>query len=71
MSKVLNPHVVLLLGACSSGPSSEWCMVTELCGRGDLEHMLYKPGIKLSLNTKFSFSLDICMGLAWLNGKEV
>lgn len=71
MSKVLNPHVVLLLGACTTGPMSEWCMVTELCSRGDLENLLYNPDTKLSLNKKFSFAIDICLGLSWLNGKEV
>eukprot|EP01127_Copromyxa_protea_P006608 TRINITY_DN1660_c0_g1_i1.p1 TRINITY_DN1660_c0_g1~~TRINITY_DN1660_c0_g1_i1.p1 ORF type:complete len:531 (-),score=94.76 TRINITY_DN1660_c0_g1_i1:43-1476(-) len=71
MSKVLNPHVVLLLGACTTGPISEWCMVTELCSRGDLEHLLYDPDTKLSLSKKFSFAIDICLGLSWLNGKEI
>lgn len=71
MSKVLNPHVVLLLGACTVGPTSEWCMVTELCSRGDLENLLYNPETKLSWNKKFSFAIDICLGLSWLNGKEM
>jgi serine/threonine protein kinase len=71
MSKVLNPHVVLLLGACTTGPINEWCMVTELCSRGDLEYLLYNSDTKLSLKKKFSFAIDICLGLSWLNGKEM
>eukprot|EP01126_Amoeba_proteus_P030283 TRINITY_DN299_c0_g4_i2.p1 TRINITY_DN299_c0_g4~~TRINITY_DN299_c0_g4_i2.p1 ORF type:complete len:404 (-),score=66.64 TRINITY_DN299_c0_g4_i2:923-2134(-) len=71
LSKVLNPHVVLLLGACTQGPVTEWCMVTELCARGDLEHLLYDPELKLSPSRKFSFALDICLGLAWLNGRAI
>eukprot|EP01126_Amoeba_proteus_P030287 TRINITY_DN299_c0_g5_i1.p1 TRINITY_DN299_c0_g5~~TRINITY_DN299_c0_g5_i1.p1 ORF type:complete len:435 (+),score=92.33 TRINITY_DN299_c0_g5_i1:132-1436(+) len=71
LSKVLNPHVVLLLGACTQGPVNEWCMVTELCSRGDLEHLLYDPELKLSDSRKYSFALDICLGLAWLNGRAI
>jgi len=71
MSKVINPHVVLLLGACTTGPINEWCMVTELCSRGDLENLLYDPKFELSLSKKFSFAIDMCLGLSWLNGKEI
>jgi serine/threonine protein kinase len=71
-AKIANPHVVQLLGACTTGELSDWCLVTEYCARGDLRHILDShKSHKLNLNKKFSFAIDTCLGLAWLNGPEV
>jgi len=68
MSQVLNPHIVLLLGACTEG---NWCMVTEFMSNGDLNHLLHESKKVIKLNKKIQFAIDICIGMAWLSGEDV
>lgn len=68
MAAISHPHIVMLLGACIEGPS--WVMITEFCGKGDLDGILHKGG-PLSLSKKTKFALDICAGMAWLTGDHV
>ncbi len=84
MAQVLNPHIVLLLGACTEG--GNWSMVTgmlvtfvlcillisiEYMSNGDLHHLIHESGKKIKVNKKIQFAIDICSGMAWLSGEEV
>jgi len=70
MAKVVHPHIVLLLGACTEG--SNWAMVTEFCAKGDLNGILHgKDKDKVSLSKKIHIALHVCAGMAWLTGDDV
>lgn len=70
MATVVHPNIVLLMGACTEG--SNWAMVTEFCGKGDLNGILHgKDKDKLSIPKKIHCALDICAGMAWLTGDDV
>jgi serine/threonine protein kinase len=69
MSQVLNPHIVLLLGACTE--AGNWSMVTEFMSNGDLHHLLHESKRVVKLNKKIQFAIDICSGMSWLSGEDV
>jgi len=69
MSQVLNPHIVLLLGACTEGGT--WSMITEFMSNGDLHHLLHESKRVVSVNKKIQFAIDISCGMAWLSGEDV
>eukprot|EP00002_Diphylleia_rotans_P036577 TRINITY_DN807_c0_g1_i10.p1 TRINITY_DN807_c0_g1~~TRINITY_DN807_c0_g1_i10.p1 ORF type:complete len:100 (-),score=20.16 TRINITY_DN807_c0_g1_i10:88-387(-) len=67
MSKPRHPNVVQLFGASISPPN--YCMVIELCEKGDLHHLIHKH--KISSTQPFGVLLQICHdaanGLAFMH----
>eukprot|EP01100_Stratorugosa_tubuloviscum_P006059 TRINITY_DN2636_c2_g1_i1.p1 TRINITY_DN2636_c2_g1~~TRINITY_DN2636_c2_g1_i1.p1 ORF type:complete len:553 (-),score=254.25 TRINITY_DN2636_c2_g1_i1:76-1734(-) len=65
MSKLNHPHIVLYMGACTV--SGNLKIVTELLPNGDVERLLAKHQVKLSLCFRMKMALEAALGVNWLH----
>lgn len=67
-SRLNHPNVLLFMGACTV--PGEMAIVTELCHRGNLEHLLHNERAQLSLYKRLEMAKEAAVGMAWLHGAD-
>jgi len=69
MKDIHHPNVVLFMGACTQ--SGHLMIVTEYCGMGSVEDLLYKPQPNpLSFRQKLIISKETALGVNWLHNMQ-
>lgn len=68
VSTLRHPNIVQFLGASIEPP--HLYIITELCHRGNLAHILRDRKTQLTLEKQISFCIDTCQGMQYLHSNK-
>jgi sterile alpha motif and leucine zipper-containing kinase AZK len=69
LSRLRHPHLVLFMGACTTGPPK---IISELCEGGTLFHLLHQQKeVQLSWRQRLKAAVDTAKGMAFLHSQRV
>jgi hypothetical protein len=73
MVQLVNPHIVLCMGACieEEDGDNHYAIILEYMHRGNLHNLIHDKKVLMPLSRQLQCAVDICKGMAWLSARHI